>query len=1306
MNTIRTLNTVLFFVLLWLFASANTYSQSCTIGPKGNDMITDKLCAPVTAAWSVFYRDVDDGGTGNVSIYVDWNDGSPVQIIPATFDAPNKWEITTSHEYPEGGNRCNYEPQAMLVVDGVICTSSSQTQIVTVWDVDDQNGGKLNIAPKVYPICVGNDGSVQFIDASQWNCTPPVENDVPNDRNRWTQWIYGTGGTNIMTAEVSGTVYPWPYTAPIEYYSAPVMAPAPPPSLSETIYIPNGYNVGDYFEVTIRNWNTCNPYDDPNIPGTPVDPVNGDHAPIETTAMALIVALPDATITPVGPFCESSDPITLTAATSGGTWSGPGVEPATGVFVPGVAGQGTHTITYDVTDPNGCSASGILDVEVRDSPTVTIDAGAALSLCPGITQTLTTQITGGTQPYQSVIWSGNVGPLSDITVPNPLFSTVTPGDYHLTVTVTDDTGCTSSASITVTVEAITVSFTPATVEVCAGTPLQLNPVVTGGSGNYTTHIWSGAAIGNLSATHVPDPIFTSSDLGTVMLTYQAIDDLGCSAQAGITINVKEQPVADAGPDELICDNTYVLQGNMPAGATGVWQVISGTGNLTFDDTSLPNAHITADTYGSYELSWEVALNGCYHTDAVTIQFSKKPAPATGDDLAMCGLTATLEAIPDLAAGSWWMVSGPGTAAFSSSSDPATQVTVDTPGTYLFRWSEQSAELCTGNADQTVTFLPQAEAILAPFNNEGCAPLEIAFNNLSVNAQSYRWDFGDGGTSNTDNPTHRFENKTSAPIVNNVTMIARNSSQCNDTLTFDITTNPSASANFTADPLSGCSPLETNFTNNTIGGDSFTWEFGDGSPAVNDWEPTHTFINPENYVQSFPVKMTATNNYACSDTARLYISVFPEPTLHLSATPTEGCSPLETTLTADPGFRDYTWDFGDGTTTSGSNFAVTHQFVNNGPADATFEIKVTGTTSLGCVATNSTAVTVYPAPNPDFTATPETQQMPQRTVTLQNNTPGTWSYHWDFGDGNTSSEANPASHIFPASGSYPITLEASSTHCSATMQKTIEILPMMPGIDYGEDAEGCPPLTVSFFNNTLDATSYLWEFGDGQISGDKAPTHTYHIPGVYTVKLTATGPGGTALASDVTIDVYETPTALFEPVPKLIYIPQNEVTFLNRSIGAVKYDWDFGDGETSSEFMPVHAYNETGLFDVTLRVENDQGCTDETRIPGAVKAEQGGEMSFPNAFTPNPDGPSDGIYSFGDRSNHVFYPFVQKGIVEYQLQIFSRWGELMFQSNDIKKGWDGYFRNKLCPQGVYIWRVKAKFSNGHISTQAGDVTLLR
>ena len=263
------------------------------------------------------------------------------------------------------------------------------------------------------------------------------------------------------------------------------------------------------------------------------------------------------------------------------------------------------------------------------------------------------------------------------------------------------------------------------------------------------------------------------------------------------------------------------------------------------------------------------------------------------------------------------------------------------------------------------------------------------------------------------------------------------------------------------------------------------------------------------------------------------------------------------------------------------------------------------------------------------------------------------------------------------------------------------------IDYGVDPSGgCPPLTVNFSNNTIDATNYLWEFGDGMLSQLPTPTYTYYTPGTYRVKLTATGPGGTSIADNVEIVVFEKPFAQFEVVPKVIFIPGERPVFINRSIGATRYEWDFGDGNSSTDFSPSHQYQQPGVFTISLWVVNNQGCDDRFTLPEAIKVEQGGEIRFPNAFTPNPSGPSGGRYSYGDPRNHIFYPFTQKGIVEYKLQIFTRWGELIFESHDIEVGWDGYLKGKLAAQGVYIWRAQYKTANGKVEIKAGDVTLIR
>ena len=121
---------------------------------KANDILPDRLCSPVEVEWEVTYRGVNDAGT-TVEIFYDWDDGSSETVAATEIDAgTSTWQATTNHTYTSDDDQCNYHPEATLVVNGVLCTSSSQEQIVTVWDNDDTNGGRVNASPNVYPICV------------------------------------------------------------------------------------------------------------------------------------------------------------------------------------------------------------------------------------------------------------------------------------------------------------------------------------------------------------------------------------------------------------------------------------------------------------------------------------------------------------------------------------------------------------------------------------------------------------------------------------------------------------------------------------------------------------------------------------------------------------------------------------------------------------------------------------------------------------------------------------------------------------------------------------------------------------------------------------------------------------------------------------------------------------------------------------------------------------------------------------------------------------------------------------------------
>jgi len=188
-------------------------------------------------------------------------------------------------------------------------------------------------------------------------------------------------------------------------------------------------------------------------------------------------------------------------------------------------------------------------------------------------------------------------------------------------------------------------------------------------------------------------------------------------------------------------------------------------------------------------------------------------------------------------------------------------------------------------------------------------------------------------------------------------------------------------------------------------------------------------------------------------------------------------------------------------------------------------------------------------------------------------------------------------------------------------------------------------------------------------------------------------------------VYPKPVARFDIVPLNNVLPNDEVSFHNYSTGAVKFEWSLGDGTASDLFSPEHSYSKPGNYDIGLIAISEHGCSDTLIISNAFSGSKY-FIEFPNAFIPNNDGPSNGYYSAkSDESAHVFHP-ESFGVSDYQLRIFSKQGVLIFESNDLNIGWDGYYKGRLSGSGVYIWKVRGKFINREPFTKMGDLTLLK
>lgn len=309
-------------------------------------------------------------------------------------------------------------------------------------------------------------------------------------------------------------------------------------------------------------------------------------------------------------------------------------------------------------------------------------------------------------------------------------------------------------------------------------------------------------------------------------------------------------------------------------------------------------------------------------------------------------------------------------------------------------------------------------------------------------------------------------------------------------------------------------------------------------------------------------------------------------------------------------------------------------------------------------------------------------------------------YWNFGDGNTSFEDDPV-HQYVDAGSYSVVRHVEDIN--GCVDEKIVVVDWFPAsvIQVGPSIrEGCRPLEVEFVNNSspINGYSILWDFGDGNTSNEVSPIHIYEDAGVYTVSLEINSPTG--CLADTTfadlIEVYEIPEAGFECGPMNPNNFNPTVTFTDASMFGATWFWDFGNGATSTEQNPVYSYPDTGVYTVTQYVYHESGCPDS--ITKVIDVEPKFTYFLPNAFTPNFDDVNDGYRGTGD-----FF-----GIREFEMKIWNRWGERIFQTNDPFEEWNGRKNNTgaMSKNGVYVCLVTITGARGDYHELKSFATLIR
>jgi gliding motility-associated-like protein len=243
--------------------------------------------------------------------------------------------------------------------------------------------------------------------------------------------------------------------------------------------------------------------------------------------------------------------------------------------------------------------------------------------------------------------------------------------------------------------------------------------------------------------------------------------------------------------------------------------------------------------------------------------------------------------------------------------------------------------------------------------------------------------------------------------------------------------------------------------------------------------------------------------------------------------------------------------------------------------------------------------------------------------------------------------------------------------------------------------GCAPMSISFSGNQENPSyNYTWKFGDGGGSTTANPSHNYASPGSYPVNVYATNGTGCSDSATGLVTVNPSPTSAFDfqSSSPVYYAGMSNLTFNNNSVGAVQYEWDFGNGDQSTDFEPQYNYLSPGLYHITLVSTNAYGCKDTSNSVLEVRLPE--DLYVPNAFTPNGDAVND------------YFTVAQRNITSFQIYIYDRWGEQVFRSNDVNFTWDGNFRGQPVKQDVYVWVIKAAGYHGKPYEMNGTVTVVR
>ncbi|MBK9524923.1 MAG: PKD domain-containing protein [Bacteroidetes bacterium] len=1070
----------------------------------------------------------------------------------------------------------------LIISSGNGCTDTV-SQAVTVNALPVANAGNDQ------SVCIGSPASLSASGGTAYVWTPGGQttstiNVSPATNSSYTVTVTDANGcTASDVASVQVNALPVVIASPDKSICSGANTTLTATSTANCVWMPGNFNGLSYsvsptsttsYIVTGTDANGC---------------VNKDTARVIVNPLPTISAGPDQSI------CIGS---TISYTATGGAsyqWNPIGNTTANVLVTP----NANSTYTVIGTDANGCVNSDTVSVTVNPIPVVNL---MPAFICPGFSTTL-----DAGNPGSTFAWStGEV--TQSISVSDS-------GNY--TVVVTSANGCSALGSTNVSVGG-SLNAVPTNSAVCAGQSAVLN------AGNPgCTYLWS--------TTETSQSISVTT-AGTYFVTIT--DPNGCSGSIVHNLTVNPLPVAAfaATSNCLGSASVFTNQSSISSGSIASY-------NWTFGDTYSSASANTSHTYasdGAYTATLNLTSNaGCTASVSQTVQVYPLPVAAFSAPT-VCRTTATtFTNASSISSGSitnWsWNFGDNGNSTLASPSH-----------TYLITGAYSASLVVTSDhgCRDTVTNNVSINGLpVAVFSAPAvCAQTATQFVNSSYSStgsiSGYQWNFGDGFTSTTNNPSHNYV----AEGTFTVELIATTALGCTDTVSGTVTIHPLPEADFAVTPACANSPGGILNSSSVVSGSiaNSYWSFGDNSTS-NQTAPSHSFSNDG----SFVITLISTTDFGCRDTVQRQVDVYPLPVANfIGQSVCQGIEVefLDQSTVSSGSIASWNWDFADQTASNLDE--PVHIYSNSG----TYPVQLTVTTNNGCTSVYSNNVNIFPNPVAAFSTNNVCFGNANQFVNQSSVSGGiAYTSAWDFSDGINSSLANP-SHSFLNPGNFNVNLVVTTANgCTDQITQSLAVY-IGPTVDWNAN-DVCIGLPTQFNDQTVSQdgsiAAWNWNFGDGASSTERNPIHQYTAAGNYSVSLTTTTTYGCYddLLGDV--EIYRNMAPAIQASNACQGAP---VLFVNTSVnttgGNVNYSWDLGNGISSTDSAFNYIFNTPGVYDVTLVATTDHGCssTDLRRVTiydnpdvdlTGTDVCQGASTGFHNLTTINNGSISSYAWNFGD-----------------------------------------------------------------------------